>query len=261
MQTYPLATLMKHMLTHSGLIDEFKLSSVHAERRLDRFLVAVDMHYHRPIRNPAEDRVDVKSTQGEEGGDGLQVGYHNVIHACDVLQSTYAYIHLSDLIVNQPCPRFRYEMLWAAMIHDFGHPGVDNDFLVKTESAAAEACEEAPLEHYHSRFGKVVKCEFDAFDYATVVEGHEPGTSRYFRWDDFVPANGDGHGHVQAQRCLAAGARAGGSVGVVAPEQRRAVEGPRPGGEEVERVLRGAQGGGQEPEDGGEPRQLRGWRV
>ena len=187
-QTYPLATLMKHMLTHSGLIDEFKLRSVHAERRLDRFLVAVDMHYHRPIRNPAEDRVDVKSTQGEEGGDGLRVGYHNVIHACDVLQSTYAYIHLSDLIVDQPCPRFRYEMLWAAMIHDFGHPGVDNDFLVKTRSAAAEACEEAPLEHYHSRFGQVVKCEFDAFDYATVVDGREPGTSRYVRWDEFVPA-------------------------------------------------------------------------
>ena len=187
-QTYPLATLMKHMLTHSGLIDEFNLRSVHAERRLDRFLVAVDMHYHRPIRNPAEDRVDVKSTQGEEGGDGLRVGYHNVIHACDVLQSTYAYIHLSDLIVDQPCPRFRYEMLWAAMIHDFGHPGVDNDFLVKTKSAAAEACEESPLEHYHSRFGKVVKCEFDAFDYATVVDGREPGTGRYVRWDEFVPA-------------------------------------------------------------------------
>ena len=187
-QTYPLATLMKHMLTHSGLMDEFKLRSVHAERRLDRFLVAVDMHYHRPIRNPAEDRVDVKSTQGEEGGDGLRVGYHNVIHACDVLQSTYAYIHLGGLIADQPCPRFRYEMLWAAMVHDFGHPGVDNDFLVKTKSAAAEACEESPLEHYHSRFGKVVKCEFDAFDYATVVDGREPGTGRYVRWDEFVPA-------------------------------------------------------------------------
>ena len=69
-QTYPLATLMKHMLTHSGLIDEFKLRSVHAEGRLDRFLVAVDMHYHRPIRNPAEDRVDVKSTQGEKEATG-----------------------------------------------------------------------------------------------------------------------------------------------------------------------------------------------
>ena len=39
---------MKHMLTHSGLIDEFKLSSVHAEAARS-FLVAVDMHYHRPI--------------------------------------------------------------------------------------------------------------------------------------------------------------------------------------------------------------------
>ena len=152
----------------------------------------------------------------------MRVGYHNVIHACDVLQSTYAYIHLSDLIVNQPCPRFRYEMLWAAMVHDFGHPGVDNDFLVKTESAAAEACEEAPLEHYHSRFGKVVKCEFDAFDYATVVEGHRRARAGTFAGMTSC-RDGDGHGHVR-QRCLAAGARAGGSVGVVAPEQRRAVE-------------------------------------
>ena len=173
------------MLTHSGLIDEFKLSSVHAESG-SIALVAVDMHYRRPIRNPAEDRVDVKSTQGEEGGDGLRVGYHNVIHACDVLQSVR--VHPERFDREPAVSRFLYEMLWAAMVHDFGHPGVDNDFLVKTKSAAAEACEEAPLEHYHSRFGKVVKCEFDAVDYATVVEEHEPGTSRYFRWDDFVPA-------------------------------------------------------------------------
>ena len=156
--TYPLATLMKHMLFYSSLGDEF--IPKHREKQLDRFLVAVDLHYHRPIRNPAEDRVNIKSTAG--GGEGLRVGYHNVVHACDVLQSTYAYIHFSDLTTHQPCPRFRYEMLFAAMVHDLGHPGVDNNFLVKTKSQAAETCPEAPLEHYHSRFGRIIDCQFDA---------------------------------------------------------------------------------------------------
>ena len=181
--TYPLATLMKHMLFYSSLGDEF--IPKHREKQLDRFLVAVDLHYHRPIRNPAEDRVNIKSTAG--GGEGLRVGYHNVVHACDVLQSTYAYIHFSDLTTHQPCPRFRYEMLFAAMVHDLGHVGVDNNFLVKTKSQAAETCPEAPLEYYHSRFGEIIDCQFDGFDFTTLIGDGDRLNHRYFKWDAFVP--------------------------------------------------------------------------
>ena len=181
--TYPLATLMKHMLFYSSLGNEF--IPKHREKQLDRFLVAVDLHYHRPIRNPAEDRVNIKSTAG--GGEGLRVGYHNVVHACDVLQSTYAYIHFSDLTTHQPCPRFRYEMLFAAMVHDLGHVGVDNNFLVKTKSQAAETCPEAPLEYYHSRFGKIIECQFDGFDHNTHVDDGYELNHGYVKWDEFVP--------------------------------------------------------------------------
>ena len=136
------------------------------------------------------------------------------------------------------------------MIHDFGHPGVDNDFLVKTKSATAGGLREAPLEHYHSRFGQVVKCEFDAFDYATVVDGREPGTSRYVRWDDFVRDKMDTD-MSSTQRYLAAGARAAGAAGW-SPPSSDARWNDLVQEAKVERVLRGAQGGGQEPEDGEE---------
>ena len=199
--TYPLATLMKHMLFYSSLGDEF--IPKHREKQLDRFLVAVDLHYHRPIRNPAEDRVNIKSTAG--GGEGLRVGYHNVVHACDVLQSTYAYIHFSDLTTHQPCPRFRYEMLFAAMVHDLGHPGVDNNFLVKTKSQAAETCPEAPLEHYHSRFGRIIDCQFDGFDFVTLIGDGYEAESRIRQVGRVRAEDGDGHGHVAARRSFTQG--------------------------------------------------------
>ena len=115
------------------------------------------------------------------------MGYHNVVHACDVLQSTYSYIHFSDLTTHQPCLRFRYEMLFAAMVHDLGHPGVDNNFLVKTKSQAAETCPEAPLEHYHSRFGRIIDCKFDGFDLITLLQDGYELNHRYFKWDELVP--------------------------------------------------------------------------
>jgi len=117
----------------------------------------------------------------------LRVGYHNVVHACDVLQSTYAYIHFSDLTTHQPCPRFRYEMLFAAMVHDLGHVGVDNNFLVKTKSQAAETCPEAPLEYYHSRFGRIIECQFDGFDLITLLQDGYELNHRYVKWDELVP--------------------------------------------------------------------------
>ena len=197
-QTYPLATLMKHMLTHSGLMDEFKLRSVHAERRLDRFLVAVDMHYHRPIRNPAEDRVDVKSTQGEEGGDGLRVGYHNVIHACDVLQSTYAYIHLGGLIadaVSQVPVRDALggdgSRLW--------HPASTTIWSrlppPRRPRGVASGALPLPL-----RQGGQVRVRR-----VRLRDGRgraRAGHGRYFAGTSCA-ASGDGHGHVQARRHLA----------------------------------------------------------
>lgn len=125
---YPLATFAKYLLCRSHLVIELNLE----EKALDRFLLAVDESYAAPYMNPdpaaalAHNRARCASRdEGEDGagwregnggdGEGVPRGagvgqqsrqrtqhnksrggvpYHNVIHACDVLQSTYAYLYI-----------------------------------------------------------------------------------------------------------------------------------------------------------------------
>jgi hypothetical protein len=72
---------------------------------------------------------------GGRGG----VPYHNVIHACDVMQSTYAYLYLGDVAAALD-PKQQLALLLAAVVHDVGHPGLNNDFFNKTNAAVAHRC-------------------------------------------------------------------------------------------------------------------------
>mmetsp|Transcript_1543 Transcript_1543/g.4465 ORF Transcript_1543/g.4465 Transcript_1543/m.4465 type:complete len:82 (+) Transcript_1543:932-1177(+) len=56
--------------------------------------------------------------------------YHNNIHAADVVQSLAALLSEAETCAELS-PIERLAVLVAAVAHDLGHPGVNNDFLVK----------------------------------------------------------------------------------------------------------------------------------
>ena len=75
--------------------------------------------------------------------------YHNSVHATDVLQSTHVLItsglgeFLSDLE--------KLAVLLAAMVHDIGHLGYNNPFLVDTKhDLALRYNDQSVNEHYHA---------------------------------------------------------------------------------------------------------------
>ncbi|KAK9812325.1 hypothetical protein WJX73_002529 [Symbiochloris irregularis] len=79
--------------------------------------------------------------------------YHNRMHAASVL-------HMVDLLAKSPSglldlgiveTTLLRSMYLAAVCHDFDHPGVTNDFLVKTRSVLAILYNDAsPLENHHA---------------------------------------------------------------------------------------------------------------
>lgn len=90
-----------------GLIERLRLPA----EKLSSFLLCVEEHYN---SNP----------------------YHNSIHAADVTQCLGSFIALDDW--NQQLTDLELlALLLAAIVHDIGHPGVTNDFQVKTKSEAA----------------------------------------------------------------------------------------------------------------------------
>jgi hypothetical protein len=79
--------------------------------------------------------------------------YHTYLHAADVVQAVGAFLvvpRLSSTLsqVDALC------VLLAAMIHDFKHPGVSNNYLIKThDQIALRYNDESVLENFHSSEG------------------------------------------------------------------------------------------------------------
>jgi hypothetical protein len=75
---------------------------------------------HNRVGAPRGAGVGSNSKAGHAGGRG-GVPYHNVIHACDVLQSTYAYLYIGGVAAALNA-RQQLAMILAAVVHDVGHP-------------------------------------------------------------------------------------------------------------------------------------------
>ncbi|GAB4821974.1 hypothetical protein N2152v2_009020 [Parachlorella kessleri] len=103
----PLQTVGLNLLRKRGLIAKLRL----ADDKLRSFLQAVEGEYH---PNP----------------------YHSSMHAADVTQALAAMLSL-DGYACQLSDLELLALLVSAMIHDVGHPGVTNDFLIRTSSEAA----------------------------------------------------------------------------------------------------------------------------
>lgn len=104
---YPLRTLAMQLFEHFRLFDSLPLK----QTRVSAFVKAIEGSYK-------------------------QVTYHNNVHATDVTQAM-AYFIDSGLI-EQLEPLHVFTLLLSTVVHDVGHPGFNNAFLVdsKTEAAA-----------------------------------------------------------------------------------------------------------------------------
>ena len=116
-----LLVLAKQMFIHLGLLKEFQIE----EECLEKFLVCVRQNYK---QNP----------------------YHNWIHAFDVTQATFCYLTQFKgltLLTNLDV----LALLVASLCHDLGHPGVNNAFMVSTDSELALLYnDQSVLENFHS---------------------------------------------------------------------------------------------------------------
>jgi len=76
--------------------------------------------------------------------------YHTSLHAADVVQAVGHFLTVPRLgyIMDQ---LDAFVVLVAAIIHDYRHPGVNNNFLVKTSHALAlRYNDESVLENFHA---------------------------------------------------------------------------------------------------------------
>jgi len=75
--------------------------------------------------------------------------YHNSMHAADVLFMTH-YFMIKTGIINQLTPEEIFSVVLASFIHDFKHPGVNNNFLIETSDELAILYnDQSVLENYH----------------------------------------------------------------------------------------------------------------
>lgn len=99
--------------------------------------------------------------------------YHNYEHALDVVQFTFAMLHDPSVskVLNSPLDRFA--ALIAALGHDVGHEGVNNNFQKRTHSQLALLYnDEHCLEHYHcsTLFTLLRKSRFQILEHLTEEE-------------------------------------------------------------------------------------------
>ncbi|GIL58439.1 hypothetical protein Vafri_13575 [Volvox africanus] len=77
--------------------------------------------------------------------------YHNATHAADVLQTLHVIIHGAQLHVHYVDHLGLLAAYFAAIVHDYGHPGLTNDFLVATsDPLAVRYNDRSPLENHHA---------------------------------------------------------------------------------------------------------------
>ncbi|GMH44924.1 hypothetical protein BSKO_12881 [Bryopsis sp. KO-2023] len=120
-QGCPCSTLAFWTLKKSGLISHFQLDEV----KLSRFLRRIEEGYP---ENP----------------------YHNRLHACDVLQSLHMVMVKGGIFPKYADRLCQLAAYMAAILHDFEHGGLNNDYLVKSADVLAlRYNDRSPLENHH----------------------------------------------------------------------------------------------------------------
>ena len=105
--------------------------------------------------------------------------YHNKFHAADVLQSVFSFVSSCSALRKSMTAVEKFAVLFAAVVHDFKHPGRGNSFLVNTLDACAVRYNcQSPLENMHvsSAFELMCHQKLDVtvlMDNATALEFHQ----------------------------------------------------------------------------------------
>ncbi|KAF5843139.1 hypothetical protein DUNSADRAFT_2175 [Dunaliella salina] len=120
----PLSTLAFALLTRH-YVDELKGCCVD-ETRLARFLMRLEDAY---LDNP----------------------YHNRVHATDVLQWTHMLMKRGGVLRSlQLCDAGTLAAILSAVVHDVGHKGLNNDFLIRSGDTLALLYNDmSPMENHH----------------------------------------------------------------------------------------------------------------
>ncbi|KAG2425826.1 hypothetical protein HXX76_013451 [Chlamydomonas incerta] len=135
-QGHALSVLGFYLMRRTGLMDRFKLKPV----KIARLLRAIENGY---VDNP----------------------YHSAIHAADVLQTLHVVIHAAQLHVHYLDALGLLASYYAAIVHDFAHPGLTGDFLVaSSDPLAIRYNDRSPLENHHcaASFALLRRKELDA---------------------------------------------------------------------------------------------------
>ncbi|KAL0043699.1 hypothetical protein WJX82_003553 [Trebouxia sp. C0006] len=118
-----LSLLAFHLFKQAGHVKKFSLD----EGKLCRYLHKIE--------------------QGYDAGNP----YHNSLHVASVLQMTHMLLcHGGLLKSNAFAGSLHLASYWSAVVHDFEHGGLNNDFLIKTAHPIALIYnDQSPLENHH----------------------------------------------------------------------------------------------------------------
>jgi hypothetical protein len=119
-QQCPLTVLMMHLFEKLEFFSEFKMNRM----VFARWISAIEQGYN-------------------------DIPYHNRVHAADVVQNTYFFM-TRDSIRNKLSKVDLFAALVGAAIHDFNHPGTNNQFQVAASTdLALEYNDQSVLENMH----------------------------------------------------------------------------------------------------------------
>ena len=75
---------------------------------------------------------------------------HNAVHASDVLQTFHMIVCQGGLIPGYVDPLTHLACLLAAIVHDYEHRGLTNDFLINSgDDLAVTYNDSSPMENHH----------------------------------------------------------------------------------------------------------------
>ena len=99
--------------------------------------------------------------------------YHRFEHALDVLQTVYRFLDLTDAKSFLESTD-ELGLLLAALIHDVGHPGVNNQFLIETsDDLAVRFNDRSPLENFHCSLFFALAKETGVLDSFSAVDSRK----------------------------------------------------------------------------------------